>query len=95
MKFTSIIIACFLSLNIVAGDPDKKKDDDKYCAKIKDGKVSVMHEGNPITGTVTLTNGTQIMTDGTIVNRDGTKSVLKEGECADKDGKINPREKSK
>ena len=95
MKFTSLILACFFSLHIIAGDPDLKKNDDKYCAKVKDGKVAVMHDGNPITGTVTLTNGTQVMTDGTIVMRDGTKTTLKEDECVDKDGKITKENQTK
>jgi hypothetical protein len=88
MRLVSIITACFFTLSVIAGKDDPKKDNDKYCAKIKDGKVTVVHGENPITGTITLSNGTQIMTDGTVVMRDGTKSALKEGECADKDGKI-------
>jgi hypothetical protein len=88
MKLFSLITLTFLSLNITAGDGDPKTSQEKYCAKVKDGKLTVMHEGNPITGTVTLTNGMQIMTDGTILNRDGTKLMLKEGECVDKDGKL-------
>lgn len=94
MKLISIIAACFLSLSVIAGN-DGPKDHEKYCAKVKDGKITVVSDGNAITGTITLTNGTQIMTDGTIVMRDGTKSTLKEGECMDKDGKITKENQTK
>jgi hypothetical protein len=95
MKLISIITAGFLSLSIITGRDDPKSDPDKYCAKVKDGKITVVHEENPITGTITLTNGTQIMTDGTLVTREGIKSELKEGECIDKDGKITKEIKIK
>ncbi len=94
MKLFSILTACILSLNIMAGNGDPK-DHDKYCAKVKDGKAVVMHDGTPISGTVTLTDGTQVMTDGTVVMRDGTKVMLKENECIDKDGKITKENQTK
>lgn len=91
MKLMTLIAACALSFSVMAGngfDEPKPKNKDKYCAKLKDGKITVFHEGNTITGTVTLSNGTQIMTDGTVMKKDGTKSMLKDGECVTKDGTI-------
>jgi hypothetical protein len=62
---------------------------DKYCAKIRDGKKVVMHEGTQITADVTLDNGTVIRTDGTVVLQNGTRRTLQEGECIDKGGVIS------
>jgi hypothetical protein len=62
------------------------QDDERYCAKLRDGKLVVMHEGSVLTGDVTLKNGTQIKIDGSIVKQDGETIVLKDGECVDKDG---------
>lgn len=96
MKIATLITACLLSLSTItiAGDDKPNLHPNKYCVKMKDGKLTVMHEGQPITATVTLDNGTQIMTDGTVVKKDGSKTMMKEGECADKEGKIM-KEKSK
>lgn len=89
MKSLILIVASIFSLNVMAGGLNP----DKYCAKTKDGKVIVMHEGKTVTSTVTLTNGVQIMTDGTIVKKDGTKTMIKEGQCADANGDIMKEEK--
>jgi hypothetical protein len=62
------------------------QDDERYCAKLRDGKLVVMHEGSVLTGDVTLKNGTQIKIDGSIVKQDGGTIVLKDGECVDKNG---------
>lgn len=91
MRLVSLIAAIALSFNVMSAtgwvEPENK-DKDRYCAKLKDGKLTVFHEGNTLTGTVTLTNGTQIMTDGTVMKKDGTKVMLKEGECVNKEGAI-------
>ena len=71
------------------------QDDEKYCAKLRDGKLVVMHEGAVLTGDVTLQNGTQIKTDGSIVKQDGQTIVLKEGECVDKSGVSETKPKKK
>lgn len=61
----------------------------QYCAKMKDGKLVVMHDGKPITGDIFLKNGTTIKPDGTVITKEGVRSVLKEGSCIDADGKID------
>jgi hypothetical protein len=59
---------------------------DQYCAKLRDGKLIMMHEGVIMTGDVTLENGTQIKIDGSVIKPDGETIVLKDGECIDKKG---------
>ena len=91
MRLVSLFAALALSFNVMAStgsDEPKNKDKDRYCAKLKDGKMTVFYENNTLTGTVTLTNGTQILTDGTVIKKDGTKVMLKEGECVNKEGAI-------
>ena len=63
-----------------------KEHPEKYCAKMQDGKKTVMHQGKAITAEVTLENGTKIKPDGTITKKDGTTLMLEEGECISKDG---------
>jgi hypothetical protein len=60
--------------------------DDQYCAKLRDGKLVMMHDGIIMTADVTLQNGTQIKMDGSIIKQDGETIVLKDGECVDKNG---------
>ncbi|HEV7231890.1 MAG TPA: DUF6799 domain-containing protein [Bacteroidia bacterium] len=92
MKATYLFIAAgLLALNLSAGNGVKATSavhGDKYCVKLKDGRLVTMHEGSEITADVTLANGTQVKTDGTVIKKDGTKVVLREGECVDKDGKV-------
>jgi hypothetical protein len=61
---------------------------DKYCAKLRDGRIVVSYQGNLITSDVTLENGTIIKPNGTIIKRDSVRLVLKEGECVDLKGNI-------
>lgn len=88
MKNLIALIAIFYSLIAVPENRDilPVQNEDKYCAKLKDGKVMVVHEGSPIAADITLTNGTTIKSDGTVINKDGTSFTLKEGECVDKNG---------
>lgn len=64
-------------------------DPNHYCAKMKDGKLVVMHDGKPITGDVFLKNGTTIKPDGTVITKEGVRTVMKEGSCIDADGKFD------
>lgn len=61
---------------------------DKYCAKLQDGKVVVMHDKANMASNVTLENGTVIRTDGTVIKKDGKQFTLKAGECVNKDGEL-------
>ena len=85
-KLSVLILGSFLSFNLIASDPGNHPD--KYCAKIKDGKKTIVHGDSPMTSEVTLANGTRIQVDGTIIKTDGSKTELQEGECISKDGTI-------
>lgn len=63
---------------------------DKYCAKMKDGVMVVMFRGKAITGDVFLKDGSTVKADGTVISKGGQRSMLKEGQCIDAYGKINP-----
>lgn len=60
----------------------------KYCAKLKDGRLIVVHEGAPLASEITLANGTKIKPDGTVLYTDGSKMLMQDGECIDKNGKM-------
>ena len=80
-----------LSFNSIAGD----EHGDKYCAKMKDGKMVVMHNGMAITSEAKLNDGSVVQSDGTVVMKDGSKMTLNDGQCISKDGsttvkKTNP-----
>lgn len=59
-----------------------------YSARIKNGKMQVMHQGKPILNQVILANGTQVKPDGTVLTVEGLRKRLKEGECIDMAGKF-------
>src|SRR3954471_2410505 len=91
-KLIFLTTACIFAFNTSL----KSLDDTgkKYCAKKKDGKITVMHEGSALKSDATLDNGTMVKTDGTVIKKDGSKVMLKEGECVNMEGKI-VMEKSK
>ena len=73
------------------------RNDDNYCAKLRDGKLVMMHNGEIMTADIVLENGTQIKTDGSIVMQDGKTIVLNDGECVNKKGKVedgHPKKRS-
>ena len=61
---------------------------DKYCAKLKDGKLVVVHDGAVIPADVKLGDGSVIQPDGAVIDKDGAKRFLQDGECIDKSGKM-------
>ncbi|HYG50137.1 MAG TPA: DUF6799 domain-containing protein [Flavobacteriales bacterium] len=67
----------------------------KYCAKMKDGVLRVMHEGTIVNSTVTLNNGTVLHADGQIVYKNGTRKQLEAGQCISRDGKIMNKDNNK
>lgn len=93
MKTIIFLIATFISTYTFAGGPSSNKD--HYCAKMKDGKLTVMHNDKPLMADATLNNGTTIKMDGTILKKDGSTTMLKEGECVDLEGKVMKKETSK
>jgi hypothetical protein len=87
-------ITLVLSLNIIAQNNDKSYGT-SYCAKMKDGIIVVIYEGNPITSDILLDNGAIIKPDGAIITKDGNRIKLKDGECINQDGTIPTKEKIK
>lgn len=62
---------------------------ERYCAKLKDGRVVMVSGQREISNDITLANGTKIKTEGPVVEKkDGTTKTLKEGECVDAQGNI-------
>lgn len=80
-----IAISAFM-FQVTSADSDQPLD--QYCAEIRDGRLVVVFQGSVLTSNITLDNGAQIKTDGTIIKEDGTTTVLKQGECIGKDGKL-------
>ena len=81
-KFILAVAVMAVSLGAFAGD----EHGDKYCGKLRDGKIVVMQDGNVITSDVTLTDGTIVKPDGSVIMKDGSKMMLNDGECINKDG---------
>jgi hypothetical protein len=98
MKKLTFLIATLISIYTFAGDGSNTEHGSKYCAKMKDGKLVVMHNDKTLTSDATLDNGTTIKTDGTILKKDGSTVMLKAGECANMEGKVmkeTPKTKTK
>jgi len=87
MKKIIFLTASIFSLSMLTAGNDPVSGD-KYCAKIKDGKLTVMYQGYPLTSSITLNDGSIIKMDGSIIKKDGSTVLLREHKCVDKDGKI-------
>lgn len=81
-----------MSVGSFAGNP-VNNDGDKYCAKMKDGKMVIVHKGNPLTSEATLNNGAIVKPDGTVMMKDGTTVMLSDGECIHHDGTTETKRK--
>lgn len=66
----------------VADEPEK------YCARLRDGKMVVLYAGKEINNDIFLKNGSTIKPDGTVITKDGVRFNLKEGQCIDQNGSI-------
>jgi hypothetical protein len=75
-NFLLVLVTSLFVLQGVFGFT-QQKDGEQYCAKLRDGKLVMMHDDILLTGDVTLKNGTQIKVDGTIVKPDGGTIALK------------------
>jgi hypothetical protein len=83
MKNLIIALSFLCSFFLMGGEP--KGQDDRYCAKIIDGRMVVVYHGEPITNDVKLADGSILHPDGNIVKPDGTTTMLREGECVRKE----------
>jgi len=87
----ALIVLGVYSAYSITGNRNGDDHPEKYCARVKDGKVKVVYQGKELNKETKLNDGTKIKTDGTIIKKDGTQMELKNGECIDKDGKVmNP-----
>jgi len=84
-----LAVAAFV-LNTLGGDDSAAAD--KYCAKMKDGIMTVMHDGTALTSDVTLGDGSVLKTDGTVIKKNGMSTSLKDGECINQDGTVPLKE---
>jgi hypothetical protein len=94
MKKLLLFIPTFIFLaNLMAQDTPNTKQgysgNPKYCAMMKDGKMSLSKDGKMVSSDVSLQNGVKLTHDGTLVKRDGTRRMLKNGECVDFMGNIS------
>jgi hypothetical protein len=97
MKKIIVTALSVITLSMMATEPSKGTEHpEKYCAKMKNGKKEIMHNGMAITKEATLASGVKIKPDGTITKKDGSTETLNEGECMDKDGMVmNEKEHDK
>ncbi|MEO8761108.1 MAG: DUF6799 domain-containing protein [Bacteroidia bacterium] len=61
-------------------------DDNNYCAKNEMNKIIVVYRGAAIIDDAKLENGTLVKIDGTLIMKDGSKTLLREGQCINRDG---------
>ena|SRR5437763_750068 len=99
MKKISVLIVTFIfSMIAIAKNPSSSNANlwkNKYCASMKDGKLTMMNEDKVMTADVTLENGTKVTADGYLVKKDGTRKAVKSGECISNDGTIVHQKKDK
>ena len=91
-----IIAAGILSLNAIDDLPNKFEQNN-YCAEMRDGILTIVHDGSAINSDITLSNGTTVKVDGSVILKDGSKITLSEGDCVDTDGilmKDTPKDKT-
>ena len=97
-KLILIIGTWILTVNALAQDDNRKtqnesRNNEAYCALLKDGKIMLLAEGKQVNSDVKLANGTIVKADGTVHKSDKTNIFLKNGDCIDQDGNIIPASK--
>jgi hypothetical protein len=60
----------------------------KYCARKKNGKIEVVHQGKAITNQVVLANGAEVRPDGLVLTSQGDEQRLQAGDYIDMAGRI-------
>jgi len=95
MKKLGFVLAACLYLSFAAAQnssdqllANNNHGTNNYCAKMKDGKMMIMHDNQELTADVTLDNGVKITTAGDVIQTDGKKRMLKSGECVNSFGKV-------
>lgn len=99
MKNLKLILIFFYTISFAAiAQPDTNPipaGNQQYCAKLKNGRITVLSGTNEISADIILDNGNIIRTYGSILKTDGSITVLRDGECVDSEGKpIKPKNKA-
>jgi hypothetical protein len=84
-------IIALISLSTFSGPP-LNYISGEYCAKLKDGRLVVIHDETIMTAEVSLKDGVRIKPDGTVMVKDSVRFVLQDGECVDENGKMLKRQ---
>src|SRR5436190_10953937 len=66
----------------------------KYCATLKDGKMTLHKENEEVASDITLKDGSIMTKDGTVMRKDGTKVLLQNGDCINEKGKLLTQNKN-
>jgi hypothetical protein len=67
---------------------EQKPPVDKYCARQKGEKMIILFEEKILSSEIKLDNGIIIKPDGIMLKADSSQTVLKDGDCVDKEGNI-------
>jgi uncharacterized protein DUF6799 len=91
MKKTILpLIALIISLNLNAqGDDHKSGDSNDYCVQSDGNKIYIIYQGVTVMTDIVLDNGTTVKPDGTIITKDKNTTLLKIGQCINRDGTIS------
>ena len=85
---TLAVVGLFLSVSFLASSVMAAE---KNGIMMKDGRMTVMHDGKEITGMdreTTLSNGTKVMMSGKVIMKDGKETQMQEGQTVMLDGKM-------
>lgn len=90
-KIITSSIVLLVSLHLRAqGNDHESGDGNNYCVVQSDGnKISVIYQGIIITENAVIDNGTTVKVDGTIITKDGKITLLRVGQCINRDGTIS------
>jgi hypothetical protein len=91
---TLAVIGLFLSVSFIASPVVAAE---KNGIMMKDGRMTVMHEGKEITGMdreTALSNGAKVTMKGKLITKDGKEMQLTEGQMVMMDGKMMESGKS-
>jgi len=89
-KIILTLITLVISLHIHAqGNDHKSGDSNDYCIQSDGNKIYVIYQGITIMSDVVLDNGTTLKIDGTIITKEGKTTLLRVGQCINRDGTIS------
>ena len=90
---TLAVVGLFLSLSFLVSSVVAAE---KNGIMMKDGRMTVMHDGKEITGMdreTTLSNGAKVTMKGKLITKDGKEMQMQEGQMVMLDGKMKEGDK--